>query len=107
MARRIIKYGLEQGEERLKATAWRIEKSNEFPEGIKYSFVYLVNNRRVIGYDNERAKGHHRHFIRDEALWEEKTAFTSLRDIFRRFLEDVQRFRRENQGKESIDQDSK
>jgi hypothetical protein len=27
----------------------------------KYRLVYLENNRRVIGFDNERGKGDHRH----------------------------------------------
>ncbi len=30
--------------------------------GLKYSLVYVVAGRRVIGYDNERGKGDHRHY---------------------------------------------
>jgi hypothetical protein len=29
--------------------------------GYKYRLVYVVNGIRVIGYDNERGKGDHRH----------------------------------------------
>ena len=37
-------------------------KSDDFPEGIKYSCVLIENGERVLGYDNERGKGHHKHF---------------------------------------------
>jgi len=42
----------------LKAIAWKVPKSNDFPEGIKYAFVYIHHGKRILGYDNERAKGH-------------------------------------------------
>lgn len=29
--------------------------------GFKYRLVYIVDGRRVLGYDNERTKGDHRH----------------------------------------------
>ncbi len=29
--------------------------------GLKYSLVYVVLGHRVVGYDNERGKGDHRH----------------------------------------------
>lgn len=28
---------------------------------IKYRMVYVVDGKRVVGYDNERGKGDHRH----------------------------------------------
>lgn len=29
--------------------------------GFKYRLVYIVNGRRVVGFDNERGRGDHRH----------------------------------------------
>ena len=29
--------------------------------GYKYSFVYVVNSKRIIGYDNADGQGYHRH----------------------------------------------
>lgn len=40
---------------------WSVPVSEHAPHGLKYSFVYIVNGIRVIGYDNERGKGDHRH----------------------------------------------
>ena len=47
-----------QLQETIKAIAWEVPKSIDFPEGIKYAFAYIVERKRVIGYDNERSKGH-------------------------------------------------
>src|SRR3546814_15537552 len=32
----------------------------------KYRLVYVVNGSRVVGYDNERGKGDHKHLDRSE-----------------------------------------
>jgi hypothetical protein len=40
---------------------WIVPVSEHTPHGVKYSFVYIVNGIRIIGYDNERGKGDHRH----------------------------------------------
>jgi Family of unknown function (DUF6516) len=40
---------------------WSVLVSEHAPHGVKYSFVYIVNGIRIIGYDNERGKGDHRH----------------------------------------------
>ena len=41
---------------------WKVPRSKTKPEGIKYSMVYIVNNERIVGYDNSEGKGHHKHF---------------------------------------------
>jgi len=41
---------------------WEVPKSKAFPEGVKYSFVFIHDNKRILGYDNEREKGHHKHY---------------------------------------------
>jgi hypothetical protein len=41
---------------------WRVPSPVPPSEhGYKYRLVYVVNGTRVIGYDNERGKGDHRH----------------------------------------------
>lgn len=40
---------------------WKVPKSKFFSEGITYSLAIIENGKRFIGYDNERAKGHHKH----------------------------------------------
>jgi hypothetical protein len=36
------------------------------PHGFKYSLVFVMDGKRVVGYDNERGKGDHRHFLDQE-----------------------------------------
>jgi hypothetical protein len=31
---------------------WKVDKIKDKPHGLKYSFAYIVNNERVVGYDN-------------------------------------------------------
>jgi len=56
----------------------------------KYRLVYVVNGRRVIGYDNERGKGDHRH-VRGR---EERFAFSSIDDLLEEFAAQVEALRR-------------
>lgn len=46
---------------------WRVPKPvppSEHP--FKYRLVYIVAGERVVGYDNERGKGDHKHIRGDE-----------------------------------------
>ena len=74
----------------VEAKIWEIEKSGNFPHGLKYSFVYIHNGVRVFGYDNERAKGDHVHIFEDE----EQYFFTNLKTIYHDFEEGVKKIRR-------------
>lgn len=64
----------------------RIEPS---PHNFKYSFVYIVHGERVIGYDNERGKGDHRHFKGVETPY----FFHSVSQMLADFLADVEQVR--------------
>ena len=55
----------------------------------KYSLYYGYPGRRVIGYDNERGKGDHRH-VGDR---EESYRFSSVEALIADFLSDVKRER--------------
>ena len=68
---------------------WKIDKSHDFPHGIKYRLVYIHNNKRILGYDNERMKGHHKHYFNKEI----KCEFVSVEKLFEHFDEDVERAR--------------
>ena len=58
---------------------------------LKYSLFYGYPGRRLIGYDNERGKGDHRHVEgREEAY-----AFTTPEALVADFLKDVGRMRGE------------
>lgn len=70
---------------------WRVPKATEFPDGVKYSMVLIHKRRKILGYDNERAKGHHRHFMGTE----NKVKFTSIEKLKSRFLQEVKKLREE------------
>jgi hypothetical protein len=59
---------------------------------LKYSLFYGYPGRRVIGYDNERGKGDHKH-LGDRQL---EYHFTSVEQLVADFLADVQREREAN-----------
>ena len=53
---------------------------------IKYRLVYVVGGERVVGYDNERGKGDHKHIRGVQAPY----AFKDVPKLIRDFLQDVQ-----------------
>ena len=59
--------------------------------GFKYSLVYIVNGGRVIGFDNERGKGDHRHVKGTESPY----AFISLERLLADFTAEVEKMRNE------------
>ena len=69
---------------------WRL--SEPVPPSVhlyKYSLVYIVKGNRILGYDNERGKGDHRHFGNTETAIE----FTSLADLIDCFVKEVRAMR--------------
>jgi hypothetical protein len=76
----------------LEMRIWRLPSSDaERPHGLKYSLFYGHDGQRIIGYDNERGKGDHRHY-RD---CEERYAFSTAEQLVADFLDDVERERGE------------
>lgn len=53
----------------------------------KYRLVYVVDGARVVGYDNERGKGDHRHLGEVERPYD----FTDVATLLADFWEDVKR----------------
>lgn len=67
---------------------WQLPASDpERPHGLKYRLVYVKAGRRIVGYDNERGKGDHRH-IRDK---EYQYVFRGIEQLVNDFWEDVER----------------
>lgn len=55
------------------------------PHGYKYRLVYVRGGKRIVGYDNERGKGDHRHWRGSE----ERYQFVSLDRLLADFRADV------------------
>lgn len=67
---------------------WRLpEVDAERPHGLKYSLFFGRAGERIIGYDNEKGKGDHRHYRSQE----EPYRFSSLEQLIRDFENDVER----------------
>jgi hypothetical protein len=60
--------------------------------GFKYRLAYIVDGRRVVGFDNERGKGDHWH--RDGH--EEPYPFSGVDDMLADFLKAVAQWRKDH-----------
>lgn len=45
---------------------WKIAKSKDYPEGIKFSLFLVCNGQVLVGIDNHRPKGPHLHLSGQE-----------------------------------------
>jgi hypothetical protein len=67
-------------------TIWRFPKPvPPTTHGLKYSLFYGRPGVRQVGYDNERGKGDHRHFLETES----KYVFTTVEKLIADFWSDV------------------
>lgn len=57
--------------------------------GYKYRLFYGRPGKRLVGYDNERSKGDHRHVEGREEFYE----FEDVETLVRNFFADVERWR--------------
>ena len=57
-----------------------------------YRLVYVVNGTRVIGYDNERGKGDHRHV----GSGENEYTFTGVDQLIEDFITEVKQWKNEH-----------
>jgi hypothetical protein len=57
--------------------------------GFKYSFAYIAEGQRIVGYDNERGKGDHRHRGGRESVY----VFETIEELMADFLKDVRNLR--------------
>jgi len=69
---------------------WRVpEPVPPTTHGFKYRLVYIVDGQRVVGFDNERGKGDHRHH--DDA--EHPYAFVDVDRLLADFIATVRQWR--------------
>lgn len=57
----------------------------------KYRLVYILHGRRIIGFDNERGKGDHRHDGDEESPY----TFVDVPTLIQDFIQAVKLHRRE------------
>lgn len=67
----------------------RIDSIPGSSHAFKYSLFYGYPGRRVVGYDNERGKGDHRHVEERE----ESYRFSNVEALIADFLSDVKQAR--------------
>jgi hypothetical protein len=69
---------------------WQLPASDlERTHGFKYRCYYGKNNVRIVGYDNERGKGDHRHFRGVERPYK----FEGPEKLIADFMADIRRVR--------------
>jgi hypothetical protein len=66
---------------------WEVPKSKDKPHSLKYSFAYIVEGERIVGYDNAEGKGDHRHYKGKQYPYE----FRSLENLWADFRRDIQK----------------
>jgi len=65
---------------------WQLPQADaERPHGLKCRLVYIRDRQRIVGYDNERGKGDHKHLSGRE----EPYTFVSVRTLLDDFWADV------------------
>ncbi|MFZ4860280.1 MAG: toxin-antitoxin system TumE family protein [Desulfuromonadaceae bacterium] len=67
---------------------WSVQVSEHTPYGVKYSLVYIVDGERVVGYDNERGKGDHKHLDGKQETY----TFIDVDTLVEDFVRDVENF---------------
>jgi hypothetical protein len=71
---------------------WRVPRPvPPSTHSFKYRLVYIVGGRRVLGYDNERGKGDHKH----AGGVEEPFTFTTIDELLGKFVAEVETIRSE------------
>ncbi|MEF8826353.1 MAG: DUF6516 family protein [Halapricum sp.] len=85
----------EEGEKpdgsRYEMVAWKVPESEDFPQGLKYSFQYMdADGNTLLRYDNSPyhldVGRHHRHTSEDEIT---ELAFEGLPDLIEAFQNEV------------------
>jgi len=75
----------------LELVIWRVSEPVEGSVHLyKYRLFYGREGRRIVGFDNERLKGDHRHLDGVETPY----TFSTVEDLVRDFLTEVEKRRR-------------
>jgi hypothetical protein len=69
---------------------WQLPTASpERPHGLKYRLFYGRDGQRIVGYDNERGKGDHKHIMDVEKRYK----FTTVDKLVSDFLADIERIK--------------
>ena len=68
--------------------AWKVPKSENYPEAVKYSFTFIFKGKRTIAYDNFNNEGHHKHHLGKKTHYK----FIGLIETRKAFIKDVEEF---------------
>ncbi len=71
MKAELIKHrkAIDEQDNTIEVKMWQLpQPTKDKPHGYKYSLVYIVDDVRVIGYDNAEGKGDHRHIKGKQSL---------------------------------------
>lgn len=76
---------------RYEMVAWSVPRSDDYPEGVKYSFQYMdADGDTLVRYDNaphhRDVAQHHRHTAEGDI---EPLEYTTVRDLAEQFLTEV------------------
>ncbi|MCK5508852.1 MAG: hypothetical protein KAI50_10085 [Desulfobacterales bacterium] len=71
---------------------WQVPESKDKPHGMKYSFAYIREGKRLVGYDNAEEKGDHKHVANQEMPYK----FKNVDQLFADFYQDITELRRMN-----------
>jgi hypothetical protein len=67
----------------LELVVWKVDTPVQPTEhGYKYRAVYVLDGQRIVGFDNERGKGDHRHLDGKELPY----SFTSVEQLVEDFI---------------------
>jgi hypothetical protein len=71
---------------------WKLPKpTKDRPHGFKYRLFYGRDGLRIVGYDNERGKGDHKHISEVEVPYK----FVTVEKLVADFLADIKRMKHE------------
>lgn len=77
----------------IEMVVWRVpEPVPPTTHGYKYRLVYIVEGKRVVGFDNERGKGDHWHHGDNEYPYE----FENIDQLIEDFMAEVEAWKSEN-----------
>ncbi|MAE43204.1 hypothetical protein CMO93_05510 [Candidatus Woesearchaeota archaeon] len=62
-----------------------VKKSEDYPEGVRYSLVYVRDGKNLVRYDNYMGHGHHKHIGNRRKEYEFKDEW----QLFSDFEEDL------------------
>jgi hypothetical protein len=79
----------DEGGNTIEIKIWRLAGATaDKPHGVRYSLAYIVDGKRVPGYDNGEGKGDHRHYRGRE----EPYLFVDIDRLFDDFYTDIRRY---------------